>query len=184
MSSYEALHLEPDEEVILEVRKHWIVFIGQIVSFGLLALLPIFAYIFIDTYFSQDMPQQVVHAFGQYFHVMLFFYVLWILFLWIGFFLSWTKYYLDVWYVTKSRIIDIEQERIFYRSISNIRFDRIQDITVEVKGFLATMLNYGAVRVQTASENEADFFMTAVKNPDEVKRIIFAQHNFVKNEQV
>ena len=184
MSSYEALHLEPGEEVILEVRKHWIVFVGQIIGFGFLALLPLIIYIFTATYLAADIPQVVTTAFGQYFHVMMFFYILWVLFLWIGFFLSWTKYYLDVWYVTKSRIIDIEQERIFYRSISNIRFDRIQDITVEVKGFLATMLNYGSVRVQTASENEADFFMTAVKHPDDVKRIIFSQHNFVKNEQV
>lgn len=178
MSSYEILHLDPDENVILEVRRHWIVFLGNIISFCVLTILPIV----LCTAAFHYIPSFSTIFSGHNFFIFLFFYMLWVLFLWIGFFLSWTKFFLDVWYVTGSRIIDIEQKRIFYREVSNLRFDRIQDITIEVNGFIATFLNYGNIRVQTASENENDFYMSAVKDPENVKRVIFAQHNIVSNQ--
>ncbi len=175
MSSYKALHLDPDENVIFEVRKHWIVFARTVAGLCVTVLFPLFGYLALIFAF----PAIDAVLSGNVFRFFLFFYVLWVLFCWIFFFLRWTKYFLDVWYVTGKRIIDVEQERIFYRIVSNLRFDKIQDVTVEVNGFLATALNYGDIRVQTASENERDFFMTTVKNPEEVKRIIFAQHNIV-----
>ena len=178
MSSYTALHLDADENVIFEVRKHWIVFAGAVVAFCFGILFPIVIY-FVALYMF---PQIAPYLSGNYFRVFLFVYVLWFLFCWIAFFLRWTKYFLDVWYVTGKRIIGIEQERIFYRAISNLRFDKIQDVTVEVNGFLATALNYGDIRVQTASENERDFFISTVKNPEEVKRTIFGQHNSVADK--
>ena len=97
--SYEALHLEPDEHVILEVRKHWIVFLGHAVWLLLAALLPFIIYqlaeqfvpgvaTFIDNIFA--------NINGNKSALLLFFYSLWLLFLWVSFFLEWTKYYLDV----------------------------------------------------------------------------------------
>lgn len=175
MSSYKALHLEQGEEVILEVRRHWIVFAGNILVFIISIILPLVGFLWLMDYFKQYSQ----FFSGIYFSLFLFFYTLWFLFSWIGFFIAWTKFYLDVWYVTGTRIIDIEQEKIFYRNVSNLRFDKIQDITVEVHGFIATFLNFGDIRVQTASENENDFLMRSVKDPEKVKRIIFAQHNII-----
>jgi Bacterial PH domain len=179
MSSYKSLHLDTDENVIFEVRKHWIVFAGAVTAFVVSVFLPIIAYLVS----IQMFPDYASYFSGFYFHLFLFFYTLWFLFCWVNFFLSWTKYFLDVWYVTGKRIIDIEQEKIFYRVVSNLRFDKIQDITVEVNGFLATTLNYGNIRVQTASENERDFYMATVRDPDGVKKIIFAQHNIVGDRE-
>jgi hypothetical protein len=56
-------------------------------------------------------------------------------------------------------------------------------VSIEVKGFIATFLDYGDIKVQTASENSQDFFMGSVSKPEEVKRIIFAQHNVVGNTE-
>ena len=174
--SYDALHLDPEEHVIFEIRKHWIVFAGHAVALLFSAFLP---FIVLSFYRIFGFAPLHISFSGNISALFLFFYTLWFLFCWINFFLSWTKYFLDVWYVTGKRIIDIEQERIFYRVVSNLRFDKIQDITVEVNGFLATTLNYGNIRVQTASENERDFYMATVRDPDGVKKIIFAQHNMV-----
>ncbi len=176
-SKYKSLHLDPGEHVIFEVRKHWIIFVGNIISFFFLAFLPAVVYMALITFVAPVAVFLFAH-----FSTFLFFYILWILFLWINFFLIWTKYFLDVWYVTGSRIIDIEQKRIFYRTVSNLRFDKIQDITVEVPGFLATFLNYGNIRVQTASEDSVDFFLATVKDPNHVKEVIFNQHNNVVNK--
>ncbi len=177
---YSALHLETDEHVILEVRKHWIVFAGHAAGLLLAAFFPfivmvlfrlvILNHVSVLVHGSFSLPDFAPTLFT-------FFYTLWILFLWISFFVGWTKYYLDVWYVTEKRIIAVEQKRIFDREISNIRFDRIQDVTVEVDGFIPTFLDFGNIKVQTASEDDLDFIMNIVRHPDEVRRVIFSQHN-------
>ena len=177
MTNYESLHLEPDEHVILEVRKHWIVFAGH--AFGLLfsGLLPLIVLTVV-----QMIAPHVLTTFkfpGNLGGLFLFFYSLWLLFLWISFFIAWTKYYLDVWYVTEKRIIAVNQIQIFDREISNLRFDKIQDVTINVNGLVPTFLHFGDVKVQTASEDEKDFLMDTVRNPDEVRRVIFNQHNEV-----
>ena len=172
--SYEALHLDPEEHIILEVRKHWIVFAGHAVGLLFTGFLPFIILtaikVFLPNFLNITLP-------GNNSALFLFFYMLWLLFLWLSFFVEWTKYYLDVWYVTEKRIIIIDQKHLFDREISNIRFDKIQDVTVEVGGFIPTFLKFGNIKVQTASEDNYDFFMTTVRHPEEVRRVIFSPHN-------
>jgi len=175
MASYDALHLDQNEHVILEVRKHWIVFVGHAVSLLFGAIMP-FVVLTLIARFTPHVFDSIIIPINLP-ALFLFFYSLWLLFLWITFFLDWTKYFLNVWYVTEKRIIDVNQKRLFDREITNLRFDKIQDVTLDVHGFLQTMLNFGSVKVQTAAENSGDFFMTMVQNPDEVRRVIFNQHN-------
>ena len=62
--------------------------------------------------------------------------------------------------------------------ISNLPFDKIQDVTVDIHGLIPTMLNFGTVEVETASkEDDGDFVMRAVRDPDNVRRVIFDRHN-------
>jgi uncharacterized membrane protein YdbT with pleckstrin-like domain len=79
--------------------------------------------------------------------------------------------------VTDKRIIDVEQKQIFDRDITNLRFDKIQDVKVDIHGLIPTMLDFGTVEVQTASEDEGDFIMQNVRDPDRVRQIIFDRHN-------
>ena len=172
--NYDALHLDAGEKVILEVRKHWIVFLGHASGLLLIAFLPFIFFTFVTTF----APGLLVLTFpGNNAALFLFFYCLWLLALWLSFFVDWTKYYLDVWYVTEKRIIIVDQKYLFDREISNIRFDKVQDVSVDVNGFLPTFLDFGNIRVQTASEDNTEFVMTVVRHPEEVRRIIFSQHN-------
>jgi hypothetical protein len=177
--SYSKLHLDPDEKIILEVRKHWIVFFGHGMFLLFIAILPlvVFAVVkgFFPSFFNIDFG-------GNTSALFLFIYTLWVLFLWILFFLDWTKYYLDVWYVTEKRIIAVDQKKIFDREVSNLRFDKIQDITIDVHGFVSTMLNFGNIRVQTASENSQEFRINTVRNPEHVKKVIFGQQNIINHK--
>lgn len=165
------LNLDAHESVILEVRKHWIVFLSHAFFLFLSAIFPLIAYELIHLFFPLNIP---LTGAGSLF---LFLYFLWLLGVWVSFFAQWTNYYLDVWYVTEKRIIDVEQKRPFHREVSSIRFDKIQDITVEVRGVIATFLNYGDVRVQTASESAGDFEMTTAAYPERIRQKIFSQHN-------
>ncbi len=176
--SYEVLHLEPGEHVIFQVRKHWIVFAGRVLVLLFSALLPLFVIEVIKIYVPQILTIQVP---GNSSALFLFFYCNWLLFLWLSFFVDWTKYYLDVWYVTEKRIIAIDQKRIFDREISNLRFEKIQDVTIDVHGFLPTLLKFGNIKVQTASEDSTEFFMTSVRHPEEIRRVIFSQQNKIND---
>lgn len=176
-SNYDSLHLEPDEHVIMEVRKHWIVFAGHAVGLLFSGLLPLLVFTFVSMVLPQALT--IFSIPGNIAGLFLFLYSIWLLILWISFFTAWTKYYLDVWYVTEKRIIAVDQKQIFVREISNLRFDKIQDVTIDVNGLIPTFLHFGNVKVQTASEDEKDFFMDTVRNPDEVRRVIFNQHNEV-----
>lgn len=171
---YEALHLDPGEEVILEVRKHWIVFAEHALGLILSAILPFVVFSLLEIYIPQVLTISIP---GNEYAIFVFLYCMWLLVLWLTFFISWTTYYLDVWYVTEKRIIAIDQKRIFSRQVSNIRFDKVQDVKLNVRGFLATLLDFGNIEVQTASEDERDFTMTVVRHPQEVRRIIFNQQN-------
>jgi uncharacterized membrane protein YdbT with pleckstrin-like domain len=172
--SYEILHLDPDEHVIMEVRKHWIAFAGYGLGLLFVALLPVFVLAVLSTFVPQlfviDLPVNASALF-------LFFYALWLLFVWASFFLHWTNYYLDVWYVTEHRIIAVDQRQMFSREVSNIRFDKIQDVTLDHHGFMSAFLGFGNIRVQTASEDSKEFYMTCVQHPEEVRKVIFDHQN-------
>lgn len=167
------LNLDQRETIILEVRKHWFVFVWYVAMFKLAVIVPLVVY-FIAYVYVSDSAKILFKAYSA--HV-IFFYAIWLLLVWVLFAIQWTNYYLDVWYVTEKRIIDVEQKGIFHREISNLRFDKIQDISIEVRGFIATMLNFGDIRVQTAGEDSSDFFMSSARDPERVRKIIFSQHN-------
>ena len=168
------LHLDPGENILLEVRKHWFVFFAHGFFLAVAAVLPLIVFGFFEYYIRQQF------SVGNSFEILAsFVYSLWLLTLWISFFVQWTNYYLDVWYITDKRIIDIEQRSMFYREVSNLRFDKIQDVTIEVRGILATFLDFGNIKVQTASENSKDFFMSYAAHPDRIRKLIFEQHNKV-----
>lgn len=167
------LNLDTEEKIILEVRKHWFVFLWNILGLLVSVFAPAVLY-FLALIFTPPDIQSIV---SKYTSLILFIYAIWLLIVWIAFFIQWTNYYLDVWYVTEKRIIDVNQKGIFHREISNLRFDKIQDISIEVKGLIATMLNFGDIEVQTAAEDSSEFTMRNARNPEGVRRVIFSQHN-------
>ncbi len=101
-------------------------------------------------------------------HLRIFLYLLWFLALWVGFFVAWTDYYLDVWQVTDRRIIDVEQKGLFHRDEASVRFENIQDITIDTRGFLATIFDFGDLRVQSAGERR-EFIIQNVAHPQAMK---------------
>ena len=158
------IYLEPDEKILIEVHKHWIVYVSEAIVLGLLVLVPFLAASLFD------LPSFLVPA-GEKIFLFLFLTGLWLLALWVIFFLIWTFHYLDVWVITNKRLVDIEQIGLFSRDVSSFRFEKIQDITVEVHGILATTLGYGTVHVQTAGEGR-ELSLTFVPHPERVRQLV------------
>lgn len=153
-----------DEEIIIVVRRHWfnilqqlfLIFLMVAFIFGSLTYLPILFPI-LSTSSAHDILMFVTNSFA--------------IVTWITFFLIWIDYYFDVWIITTRRIVNIEQKGLFIRTVSEVEFDKIQDITTEVKGIIPTFLNFGNVFVQTAAEKER-FTFRQVPDPYTIKDLL------------
>src|SRR3989344_1980293 len=163
------LELDQDEILIKVFRKHIFHFLTQIFGLIIIALLPLVAYPFVESFLFPDSPARFAY-FSLFIHFM-FLMVLWN----IGF-VIWTDYYLDMWILTDKRLIDVEQKGLFSREVSSLRLDRIQDIKLQVLGLVHTFMGMGSVHVQTAG-SEKEFVIHNIKKPEQVKEFILSAYN-------
>lgn len=85
-------------------------------------------------------------------------------------------------FITDENIVDMDQIGLFQRTIATLRLSRVQDISVQVRGPMQTIFQYGTVIVQTAGEKEL-FHFDYVPNPYEVKAtIVEIFEKFAKNK--
>ncbi len=159
------IDINPDEKIILKVRRHWFTLLSQIFSMAIISVLPIgFYFVFLANSHFLVIP-------GDSVYFLMAVEPMWALFIWILFCKFLMNYYLDVWVVTDKRVIDIKQNGFFNRQVSSMRLEKIQDITVTVKGILRSLLKFGEIRVQSAGEIE-EFVMDNISNPYQVKETI------------
>ena len=145
------IKLFPNETIQLVIRRHWIVFLPPAAISLFLLLAPALA-----------APGLAATA--------KFLFALYLLAFSLGALIVWVKYYLDAWIITDQRIIDIEQHGLFRREVSEIAMEKIQNVTIEIPGFLATVMKFGTIKIQTASES--DFTITEVPDCYRAKDIV------------
>ncbi len=123
---------------------------------------------------------------AEYYPLLIFLESAFALLIWVYAFLIWVDYYFDVWIVTSERVVNIEQKGLFLRQLSELKYNKIQDVTVDVKGFFPTILNYGDVQIQTAGE-EGKFLFRQIPDPYGIKNIIMnlqKQHEAEKVSEI
>jgi uncharacterized membrane protein YdbT with pleckstrin-like domain len=161
------IEIDPTEEVIRVVRKHWFVLVSQGFFYLLMLIIP-----FVVLVVLFELPLfTTVSLSGPTLTLSVFVAFVWLYLLWNAMFLTLTDYLLDVLVITDRRIFEIEQHGLFGRESSTFRIDRIQDVTVEVKGIVATFLNFGDIHIHTAGEGH-DFTGKMMKDPYGVKKQI------------
>jgi flagellar biosynthesis protein FliQ len=163
----ENIQLEPDEEVLLLVRRHWFYLVLHCVPPLLAALIPALCVLLLAS-----VPQLYTEFISLFIPHILFLYCVWLLAIWMMLASVWTDYYLDMWCVTSRRIVKIDQVALFRRKTGSFRLERMQDVNVEVRGILATLLGYGTVHVQTASADLEEFKADFLPNPESIKATI------------
>ena len=157
LSLYEA------EKIQLVIHKHWFVMARTIILFFFLIFLPPVVLTLLPI-FEENIDSAALEPMTNLF---LSLYIMVVLFF---LFLMWMDYYLDMWIITNSRIIDVEQKGLFNRHIAEIPLQHVQDVTIEVKGVIETFLKFGTIRIQTAGERE--FKIDYVPHLYEAKDII------------
>lgn len=105
----------------------------------------------------------------------------WYLILYVYYFFHITDFFLDIWIVSNKRILDINQSGLFSRNSAELSLDKIQDITVDVRGLLPTIFGYGSISLQTAG-TQREFVMSSVSNPTKAKDIIMKAYQSHEEE--
>jgi len=167
------------EEILVTVRRHWFSlavegFFNVVVfsfAIGFVSMVDVLL-----AYTQTQVHVETVLPLGFFFVSLVG------LVLWMRFFASWSDHWLDVWFITNKRIIDIEQKGFFTREVSSFPLEKIQDVTYTTAGIIATWLHFGDVRIQTASISE-DFVMRQVPFPDIVKERLVSVMDKEKDEK-
>ncbi|MBI2038796.1 MAG: PH domain-containing protein [Candidatus Niyogibacteria bacterium] len=155
--------LHADERVLCAVHRHWIV-VAQKMTMVVFLLLGALIFFLLLPSFSIG-PSLLPFIF--------YLFLIYLLIVLLVAFVLWMDYYLDVWIVTTERVIDVEQIGMFRREASEFPLSNIQDVTVEIPGFIATLLHYGTIRIQTAGNQS--FVAHEIPDVDRVKNIILEE---------
>ncbi len=157
------------ERVVGVVRHHWWVLFTQVVLLIIFFLVPFFLIPIVFLFAAQSGGTPAIPG-----GVVLFFAALWSLVIWNLLFARWTDYYYDIWIITNWRIIDIDQNGFFRRSVATLfTLDHIEDIETQTSGIIGSLLNFGHVQVETAAA-EREFNIDDVPNPSGVEQMIRA----------
>lgn len=168
---YEKIHLEGGENVLKVVRRHWFILAVELFGIVLLACLPaviLLAFSFVP---ADIATLESVRPAG---HPAIVSYLTagWFLICIMLGYTAWTHYYLDLWVITDRRIIVVDQRGFFSRNVSSFRLERLQDIEFYVNGIIATFLNYGTIKMQTASAFESNFRTSGLPDPRGLQSMI------------
>lgn len=157
--------LQEDETVLKLVRRHWMNLWPLTVFYAAVALVPpiVVIWIFDASGWFDGMTRNIVGIMT----------VLWILYWAIRALLNWYRYHNDIWTITNQRIVDSYRSTPFSLSISTADLVNIQDMSVQRKGILQTMLNYGDVVCDTAGgAQDQQFMLSGIPAPQDVQLLV------------
>ena len=163
-SHYHFKEIQDKEKIISVIHRHWFNILQHFFSMILLSIV-LFAGFFISPTMVPVLQDK------DFYRLFLFVESTLAVFIFMYSFILWIDYYFDVWIITDIRIVNIEQKGVFVRQVSEMKFERIQDVTTKVGGLIPTILNYGDVIIQTAGERER-FHFRMVPDPYAIKDLI------------
>lgn len=154
---------DAEEVVELFLRQHPIVNLPWIFVAIILIIAPIFLFPFISAFlpFSLSVPLSYALVGTGFWYLAVFGFIL----------VSFIQWYFNIYILTNERIVDIDFLYLLYKHIGVAELDKIEDISFNSTGFIATIFNYGTVLVQTAGESQVIEF-ELVPQPDKVVEAI------------
>lgn len=156
------LNQEQDEEIILLIRRRFIVNAPWIVTGVFLAIIgPIIIPHLLNSFpISPLDPIQYAVLLAFYFLVIF------------GFMLTkFTLWYFHIGIVTNKRIKDIDIHGVLFKDIAETKISLIQDVKYSQVGFLPSLFNFGDILVQTAGA-EPNIEFDRAPHPSRITKII------------
>lgn len=84
-------------------------------------------------------------------------------------------YWQNRWIITDDSITQIIQDGLFGRRVSQLSMENLEDITVDQRGIIQSMFNFGTLKAETAGER-AKFVFPFCPNPNAYARKILEVH--------
>jgi hypothetical protein len=160
--------LEPGESLVREVRKHWFLFVADLLPFLILAFIPFL----IPSMLKLAPPLQrfaTLFSYGSPLARVLL--ASWWLLVWSAAFNSFTRYFLNAWILTTERVVEIKQFSFFNREVSSLFLNRIEDVTIDTAGIIYSLLDIGDINIQTAGTVDR-FTMRGIPRPSQLRDIL------------
>lgn len=66
--------------------------------------------------------------------------------------------------VTTHRVVDIDQQGFFEKTISEVPYDQIEDVSGKIKGVFGTIFRYGEINIQTGA-GKVQIVLQKIKQP-------------------
>lgn len=162
------VELDPSETVLLQLRKHWFVYVTNVFITLFIASVPFIVGVILSAIGAiPKLPIfHGIEVFGG---------ELWLFVIWVSLFALWTNYYLDLWIITDHRLFNLDQVGLFDRQITSCSLERIQEITVHTQNVFETLLGYGTLEIQTAGPTSDHIRVEGIAHPEKVREIITGQ---------
>ena len=134
--------LQESEKVLLICRRHWIYLWPRLVLEALIAVLPVVALFIVLRWADalDGVAPKIAAAVS----------LVWLAIWGVRIFFIKYRYDNDLWTITDQRIIDSYRSSPFSLKMTSADLVDIVDTAMERSGILATMLNYGHIRCETA----------------------------------
>jgi len=142
------------EKVDIVLRRHWIAF-AFLAIYGLGWIL--FTIVLFSVLGSSASVILMNIAFWMYYSLFLY--------------VSWLNYELDVFILTNNRIVCVEQKTFLNRSVGETTLDKVQEVSIETKGLLANIFDFGTLKILTSGSSPS-FDMTYSPHPMTSSRYI------------
>lgn len=156
------IETQQNEKVEIVIHRHWAAIVNLFAFVLLMAVLPIFLFFIMQNYLLISVGAMNLFIVGSSIYYMFVVNML---------FIGWLDYYLDSAVITNERIIDIDQNGLFNRTVSELHFSKIQDATGTQKGVIQSMLDFGDVQVQSAG-TQKEFILDKVPHPYKLSKLI------------
>lgn len=165
----------PHEDIHLAFRQHWFVFFQKFLVWLMFILMLVILNFLVRIFFPAlitGISGQLLSLLGHVYLIATF----------LGLFILWIMYYLNLYVVTNERVVDIDQRSLLHHEISEFHISQMQDVTAEIKGIFPTFLDYGHVYIQTAGETER-FVFENVPNPIAVEKMLLDLYEKIPPDQ-
>jgi membrane protein YdbS with pleckstrin-like domain len=129
----EIKNLRPWEEVLMVLRRHWIVYVIVALYFIFWIIITISLYII---FWFSNISNLLNVIFWLFFSIFLY--------------IEWLNHELDLYVVSNNRIIWVEQISFLNRTVSECNLGQVQEVNSSTKGFFSNMFNYWTLSIQTA----------------------------------
>lgn len=151
-------NMRPWEKVLVELRRHWIVYFFVFSYFLIFVILSWLSFYF----FWLNTINLIINC------------VIWLV--WLLFcYVQWLNYELDIFIITNNRIIWVEQISFLNRTVSEANLWQVQEVNSRTKWILANLLDYWDVLIQTAwttSNFDMTYAPNAIQNSRQILNIV------------